>query len=42
MRLGFIADQTDDSCMIWTRFDEPIEPERICKLTFNGETVFAR
>ena len=39
---SFIADQTDDSCMIWTRFDEPIEPERICKLTFNGETVFAR
>ena len=39
---SFIADQIDDSCMIWTRFDEPMEPERICKLTFNGETVFAR
>ena len=39
---SFIADQTDDSCMIWTRFNEPIEPERICKLTFNGETVFTR
>ena len=39
---SFIADQTDDSCMVWTRFDEPMEPERICKLTFNGETVFAR
>ena len=39
---SFIAEQTDDSCMIWTRFDEPMEPERICKLTFNGETVFAR
>lgn len=39
---SFIADQTDDSCMIWTRFDEPMEPERICKLTFNGETVFER
>ena len=39
---SFIANQTDDSCMIWTRFDEPMEPERICKLTFNGETVFAR
>lgn len=39
---GFIADQTDDSCMIWTRFNEPIEPESICKLTFNGETVFTR
>lgn len=37
-----IADQTDDSCMIWTRFDEPIEPECICRLTFNGETVFER
>ena len=39
---SFIADQTDDSCMIWTRFDEPIEPECICRLTFNGETVFER
>ena len=39
---SFIADQTDDSCMIWTRFDEPMEPERICKLTFNGKTVFER
>lgn len=39
---SFIADQTDDSCMIWTRFNEPIEPESICKLTFNGETVFTR
>lgn len=39
---GFIADQTDDSCMIWTRFNEPIEPETVCKLTFNGETVFTR
>lgn len=41
-RWSFIADQTDDSCMIWTRFDEPIEPECICRLTFNGETVFER
>lgn len=39
---GFTADQADDSCMIWTRFDEPMEPESICKLTFNGETVFTR
>ena len=39
---SFIADQTDDSCMIWTRFDEPIEPANICKLTFNGEIVFER
>ena len=39
---SFIADQTDDSCMIWTRFDEPIEPGSVCKLTFNGETVFTR
>ena len=39
---SFTADQTDDSCMIWTRFDEPMEPECICRLTFNGETVFER
>lgn len=39
---GFTADQADDSCMIWTRFDEPMEPGSVCKLTFNGETVFTR
>lgn len=39
---GFTADQADDGCMIWTRFREPIEPESICRLTFNGETVFER
>lgn len=39
---SFIAEQTDDSCMIWTRFDEPMEPGSVCKLTFNGETVFTR
>ena len=39
---SFTAAQADDSCMIRTRFDEPIEPECICRLTFNGETVFAR
>lgn len=39
---SFIADQADDSCMIWTRFDEPMEPGSVCKLTFNGETVFTR
>lgn len=39
---SFIADQTDDSCMIWTRFDEPIEPETVSKLTYNGKTVFER
>ena len=41
-RWGFIAAQADDSCMFLTRFGEPIEPETICKLTFNGETVFTR
>ena len=39
---GFTAHQADDSCMIWTRFDTPVEPESICKLTFNGKTVFER
>lgn len=39
---GFTADQSDDSCMIWTRFSEPIDPESICKMTFNGITIFAR
>lgn len=39
---GFTADQTDDSRMIWTRFREPIDPKSVCKLTFNGETIFAR
>ena len=39
---GFTADQSDDSCMIWTRFSEPIDPETICKVTFNGTTIFTR
>lgn len=39
---GFTADQTDDSCMIWTRFSEPIDPETIYKVTFNGTTIFTR
>ena len=39
---GFTADQNDDSCMIWTRFAEPIDPETICKVTFNGTTIFTR
>ena len=39
---GFTADQTDDSCMIWTRFSEPIDPETICKVTFSGSTIFTR
>ena len=39
---GFTADQSDDSCMIWTRFAEPIDPETICKVTFNGTTIFTR
>lgn len=39
---GYTADQSDDSCMIWTRFSEPIDPETICKVTFNGTTIFTR
>ena len=41
-RWGFIAAQSDDSCMFLTEFDEPIEPETVRKLTFNGETVLER
>lgn len=39
---SFIADQTDDSCMIWTRFDEPMELESVYKITFNEKTIFTR
>lgn len=39
---GFTADQNDGSCMIWTQFGEPLEPESIYRLTFNGETIFTR
>ena len=39
---SFIADQTDDSCMVWTRFDEPMELESVYKLTFNEKTIFTR
>mgnify|MGYP004496791163 CR=1 FL=1 len=39
---SFIADQTDDSCMVWTRFDEPMELESVYKITFNEKTIFTR
>ena len=39
---GYIAAQSEDSCMFLTEFDEPIEPETVCKLTYNGETIFER
>ena len=39
---SFIADQADDSCMVWTRFDEPMELESVYKLTFNEKTIFTR
>ena len=39
---SFIADQADDSCMVWTRFDEPMELKSVYKLTFNEETIFTR
>ena len=41
-RWGFIAAPNEDRCMFLTEFDEPIEPETVCKLTYNGETVFER
>ena len=41
-RWSYIAAPNEDSCMFLTEFDEPIEPETVCKLTFNGETVFER
>lgn len=39
---GYIAAQNEDRCMFLTEFDEPIEPETVCKLTYNGEIVFER
>ena len=39
---SFIADQADDSCMVWTRFNEPMELESVYKLTFNEKTIFTR
>ena len=39
---GFTADANDNGCMIWARFAEPVDPESICLLTFNGETIFIR
>ena len=37
-----LAAADGESSMIWARFDEPIEPLNVCKLTFNGETIFER
>ena len=39
---GYIAAQNEDSCMLLTEFDEPIEPETVYKLTFNEKTIFTR
>ena len=39
---SFIADQADDSCMVWTRFDEPMALESVYKITFNEKTIFTR
>lgn len=39
---GFTADQSDDGCMIWTRFDAPINPASIGRLTLNGKVVLDR
>ena len=39
---SFIADQADDRCMVWTRFDEPMELGSVYKLTFNEKTIFTR
>ena len=41
-RWGFIAAPNEGSCMFLTEFDEPIEPATVCKLTYNGKTVFER
>ena len=39
---GFTADPMDGSCMIWTRFEEPTDPESIGKVTFNGNTIYTK
>lgn len=39
---GFTADPTGNSCMIWTRFEEPIDLESVGKITFNGDVVFKK
>lgn len=39
---GFTADANGNGCMIWTRFEEPLDPESIFSLSFNGETIFTK
>ena len=39
---GFTADADGRGCMIWTRFEEPIDPESVCRLDFCGNTIFAK
>ena len=39
---GFTADQANDSCMIWTRFEEPIDPESVGRMAFNKDTIFKK
>lgn len=38
---GFIADQIGVGCMSWMRFEEPIEQESVCRVTFSGGVVLA-
>ena len=39
---GFIADQIGVGCMNWMRFEEPIEPESVCRVTFSGKSMSGR
>lgn len=39
---GFTADPNGNGCMIWTRFDEPIDPESIYSMTFNGSEIYTK
>lgn len=39
---GFTADADDAGCMVWTRFEEPIDPESITKLTCSGTVIFEK
>ena len=40
--LTFTAEQSNRECMFWGTFNEPIDPDNVCTVTYNGQPIFCR
>ncbi len=40
--LTFTAEQSNRECMFWGTFNEPIDPDTVCSITYNGQPIFSR